>query len=104
MMGEAPKQLSFLPPAALAPTWPTRGTLADVALRLMLDGQRLTHPEFERRTGSWRLAAMVFELRALGWPVEVDHVPAPTAEAPARTIARYYLPARAFAAALRPRG
>ncbi len=103
-MNTAPEQLSFLPPAPLAPTWPARGTLADVALAWMLDGQRLTHPEFEHRTGSWRLAAVVFELRALGWPVESDPVPAPTADAPVRYVARYCVPARALAAALSPRG
>jgi len=102
-MRTAPEQLSFLEPAPLAPAWPARGTLADVALALLLNGERPSHPEFEHRTGSWRLAAVVFELRALGWPVESDHIPAPTADAPARCIARYFLPARAFVAP-HPRG
>jgi hypothetical protein len=40
----------------------------------------------------------VGELRALGWPVETEHRPAPTEEAPQRAIARYSLPAWAIEA------
>jgi hypothetical protein len=35
---EAGAQLSFLPPPPFCPTWPTRGTLADKALGLLMDG------------------------------------------------------------------
>ncbi len=49
------EQLSFLPPAPFCPTWPTRGTLADKALGMLMDGRMIDHPEFENSTQSWRL-------------------------------------------------
>lgn len=81
----------------LLPTWPTRGTLAHRALALLLDGSALDHPTFEATTGSWRLAAVVFELRALGWPVQSEELPAPTADSASRRIAQYRISARDLA-------
>lgn len=94
------EQLSFLPPVPFNPTWPTRGTLADRALGAMLDGLPIDHPAFENNTSSWRLGAVIFNLRALGWPIETIDVPSPTAEMPNRTIALYRLPAKFVAMAL----
>lgn len=80
------------PPAV--PAMPTPGTLADKALALLRAGAELDHPAFESVTGSWRLAAVVFELRALGWPIEATDYPAtPTAQGTARRVALYRLPA-----------
>lgn len=94
------EQLSFLPQPVFCPTWPTKGTLADSALIMFMDGRMIDHPEFEDATQSWRLAAVVFQLRELGWPIESIEIPSPTAEAPGRSIAMYYLPTRIVAKVL----
>lgn len=98
--GACGEQMSFLPPPPFSPIWPTKGTLADRALGFFMDGARLNHPEFEARTQSWRLGAVVFQLRTLGWPVETVEIPAPTAENPHRIIARYHLAPQHVAQAL----
>jgi hypothetical protein len=97
MLGE---QLSFLPPPPFNPSWPIRGTLADKALGMMMDGRMIDHPEFENFTQSWRLGAVIFSLRTLGWPIETIDIPSPTEDTPSRTIALYRLPARYTAMAL----
>jgi len=94
------EQLSLLPPVPFNPAWPTRGTLADKALGEMLDGRMIDHPHFENKTSSWRLGAVIFNLRALGWPIQTIDLPSPTAEIPNRTIALYRLPAKFSAMAL----
>lgn len=98
--GASGEQLSFLPPPPFSPSWPTKGTLADRALGMFMDGQRLDHPDFEQRTQSWRLGAVVFTLRALGWPIETIEIPSPTAECPDRLIALYRLDGKYVAQAL----
>lgn len=85
------EQLALLPELEILPVAPRPGTLADALLRMLASGDRLTHPDFEDRTGSWRLAAVAFELAALAWPVAVARVPSPTAECPDRTIGLYWL-------------
>jgi hypothetical protein len=94
------EQLSFLPPPPFCPTWPTKGTLADKALGMMMDGRMIDHPEFENSTRSWRLGAVIFTLRTLGWPIESIDVPSPTEDNPARIIAVYHLPGKYVAQAL----
>ena len=98
------EQLSFLPPAPFSPTWPTRGTLADKALGMFMNGRMLDHPEFENITQSWRLAAVVSKLRAFGWPVETIEIPSPTEDMPNRVVALYRLPSRYVAQALAMNG
>ncbi|AJP48284.1 hypothetical protein PG1C_07030 [Rugosibacter aromaticivorans] len=73
-------------------------TLPARCLALMLNGQSFTHPEFEQITGSWRLSAVVFTLKGLGWPVESFDLSAPSPECATRTISRYYLPVKAIQA------
>lgn len=51
---------------------PVDGTLAAVALTLMLEGRKISHPTFEAYTGSWRLAAHIYTLKRLGWPVQTE--------------------------------
>ena len=102
--GAAGEQLSFLPPPPFAPTWPQRGTLADRALGMLMDGRMIDHPDFESSTQSWRLGAVVFTLRALGWPVETIEVPSPTEQSPNRVIALYRLDAKHTAQALARNG
>jgi len=94
------EQLSFLPPPPFCPQWPTKGTLADKALGMFMDGQMFDHPDFENRTQSWRLGAVVFTLRSLGWPIETIEVPSPTADCPDRVIALYRLDRKIVAQAL----
>lgn len=86
------RQLSFLPAAPFSPRWPTPGSMADLALTWLLAGETLDTPTFEQRTASWRLAAYVCDLRALGWPIETEGRAAPTADKPDRIIGRYRLP------------
>lgn len=89
-----PRQLSLLPELEQKPTAPNVGTLAHRLLGMLAKGDRLTHPDFEERTGSWRLAAVAFELGLLGWSLTVERILAPTPGRPDRTIARYSLDAR----------
>lgn len=51
-LGAYGEQLSFLPPPPFCPTWPTRGTLADRALGIFMDGRMIDHPDFENITQS----------------------------------------------------
>ena len=102
--GSAGEQLSFLPPAPFCPTWPKRGSLADTALGLLMDGRMIDHPDFQDVTASWRLGAVVFTLRALGWPVETIDIPAPTEQSPDRVIALYRLDGKYTAQALAMNG
>jgi hypothetical protein len=89
--GASGEQLTFLEPPPFCPTWPKRNSLADRALKLFLDGKVFDHPDFLAGSGSWRLAAVVFQLRTLGWPITTIEVPSPTEQYPARTIALYKL-------------
>ena len=98
--GASGEQLSFLPPPLFCPTWPTKNTLADRALALFLAGRMFDHPTFEGITQSWRLGAVVFTLRALGWPIETIEVPSPTAQCPDRVIALYTLDGKYISLAL----
>lgn len=94
------EQLSFLPPQPFSPAWPTKNTLADVALGMFMDGRMIDHPDFENSTQSWRLGAVVFTLRTLGWPIETIEIPSPTEHSPDRVIALYKLDGKYTAQAL----
>ena len=98
--GALGQQLSFIDPPPFCPAWPKRNSLADRALKMFLDGRVFDHPDFLEGCGSWRLAAVVFQLRALGWPIDTLEIPAPSEEHPGRTIALYKLPAKYAAQAL----
>lgn len=100
----AAEQLTLFALPPMLPTWPHRGTLTERALKLLVDGRSLDHPTFEAEAGSWRLAALVFELRALGWPVLTTEKLAPTKECPGRTIAVYSLSHTALAGLVAVRG
>ncbi len=93
-------QMALLPRPPFSPVWPQAGTLADRCLEILLTGVRLTHPRFEALSFSWRLAAVVCDLRDLGWLVESVEVSAPTPATPDRRIAEYHLPADVRAQAL----
>ena len=98
--GALGEQFSFIDPPPFCPAWPERNTLADRALKLFLDGKVFDPPDFLEGSGSWRLAAVVFQLRTLGWPVETVEVPSPSEEHPGRKITLYKLPAKVAALAL----
>lgn len=98
--GASGEQLTFLDPPPFCPSWPKRNSLADRALKLFLDGKAFDHPDFLAGCGSWRLAAVVFQLRTLGWPITTIELPSPTEEHPGRTIALYKLPGKFVAEAL----
>lgn len=95
------RQLSLLPEVEQPPQRPNRGTLADALLAMLARGDKLTHPDFQARTGSWRLAAVAFELGLLGWHVLAERIHAPTPDRPDRSIARYSLTAAHSALARR---
>ena len=97
---DARKQLALLPEPPFSPTWPHTATLAHRSLELFLRGHSLTHPQFEAITFSWRLAAVVNELRELGWPIVSTDISAPTPECPDRVIARYGLTSEVIAQAM----
>lgn len=67
---------------------------------MFMDGRMIDHPDFENRTQSWRLGAVVFTLRSLGWPIETIEIPSPTEHSPDRVIALYNLPSQYVAEAL----
>ena len=98
------EQLSFLPPPPFSPTWPARGTLADKALGLLMNGRMIDHPDFENITQSWRLGAVIFTLRTLGWPIETIETPSPTEHSPDRVIALYQFDSKYTAQALAMNG
>ena len=98
------EQLTLIDPPAFCPNWPARNTLAALALKRLLDGAADDHMDFLSTSGSWRLAAVIYELRELGWPIDTHDVPAPTKEKPDRVIALYRLPRKYAADALASRG
>ena len=100
----AGEQLSLLPPPPFCPTWPARGTLAALALERLMDGALLNHNDFIGVCGSWRLGAVIFHLRSLGWPIETISSHCPTVQSPERMVARYKLDRKYTAAALATAG
>lgn len=100
-MSPAPYQITLpgIEPMGITPTWPKRGTLAAIALDAMLADEWLDHESFMRHTGSWRLAAVICTLRALGWPVQSRPIQTANADNEPRFIALYSLSAKDLAEA-----
>lgn len=94
------EQMTLLPPPPFSPSWPKRGSLPDRALKALMDGRLIDHEDFIESASSWRLAAAIFTLRTLGWPVETIEIPSPTEQCPRRVIALYKLDAKYTAQAL----
>jgi hypothetical protein len=86
------QQLTLIDAPKLSPSWPPVG-LAAHCLDLLLSGAAIAHPDFERETKSWRLAAYINDLRRMGWPIESDTETA----GEHRNIARYRLSPEALA-------
>jgi hypothetical protein len=85
------KQTSFLPDVEFNPIYPKSHTLLHRCLSMMLSGQTFTHPEFELIAGSWRLSAVIFTLKGLGWDIDSHDISAPSKDCPSRVISRYNL-------------
>ena len=90
--GRIGRQLSLLPETPFSAQMPPPATLEAKLLRVLLTGQSLTHIQFLALTGSWRLAAYVLSLRAVGWPIESEDISAQAVGRAAHSIARYWLP------------
>jgi len=93
----AGEQLTLIDPPPFCLTYPKPGSLPSRALSMLLAGKSINHADFIDTTKSWRLAAAIFELRALSWPVETTEVASPTEHAPGRVIACYRLDAECIA-------
>jgi len=87
------KQISFLPEPDFNPKWPSKNTLAYIALMMMLRGKKITHRSFDGKTCSWRLAAYIEVLKNdLGWPVHAEDILHRSVKRPTkRYITRYFL-------------
>jgi len=97
----AGEQLTLIDPPPFCPTLPKPGSLPHRALHMLASGKMIDHQDFEIFTESWRLAAAIFTLRALGWPVETVEISSPTEHCPHRVIALYKLDAH-YAADVSP--
>jgi hypothetical protein len=67
--GEFAEQGTLFEPPTFSPVWPSPATLPARALDILLSGERVTHPDFQAATRSWRLSASIDVLRKLGWPI-----------------------------------
>ena len=94
---EAAQQELFEQPE-FSPNWPNPATLAARALQMLLTGQRVTHPDFQAATRSWRLAACIDVLRKLGWPVLTLDENGQPITGRNRSIAAYKMPGYALQA------
>lgn len=83
------EQLSFLPKPLFCPKWPNPATVTGRVLAEFLRGEWLDHSDLIEGASSWRLAAYVNDLKALGWPVETIDKPAPTPSCHHRKISVY---------------
>ena len=89
----AGEQLTLIDPPSFCPTLPKPGSLPYRALQMLASGKMMDHQDFESLTESWRLAAAIFTLPALGWPIETVEISSPTEHCPHRVIALYKLDA-----------
>ena len=85
------KQESLFPELEPKPIQPPPNTLTSRLLELFKEGRALTSPDFQNLTGSWRLAAVVFELKGLNWPILAIRISAPSPSRPNRKIAPYFM-------------
>lgn len=90
IIANKPKQSNLFPELLNKPLEPLPGTLAARALWLLREQiHGITHPDFQRQTGSWRLSAVIFDLKEMGWPIESMRVNLPGWQR--RCISRYWL-------------
>lgn len=72
--------------------YPRKGTARGDVLAALRCGQRLTSMEAWRDFGTSRLAAAVFDLRRMGWPIVAETITVPNRHGHLSKIARYHLP------------
>lgn len=77
--------------ASEAPIMPRPSTRPAEALALLIARPHVDQRDFLDAHGGWRLAAAVYELRALGWPILTEHVPVVLDNGECSHIARYRL-------------
>jgi len=65
--------------------------VAGRVLAELLRGEFLDHEDLIAGCSSWRMAAYVFELKSMGWPIAKFDKAAPSAGCPGRVIALYGL-------------
>lgn len=82
-------------------TYPNIGTMPSRALALLLQGHKITHRDFWRHAGSYRLSDPIFILRERGWDIQDTPETVPTSDPTKRSahIKRYYLPQEVISAA-----
>lgn len=97
--GQFAEQGALFEPPPFSPVWPNSASLAGRALDMLLAGKRITHPDFQAATRSWRLAASIDVLRnKLGWPVLTFDENGQPITGRRRAIAAYQLPPYALQA------
>jgi hypothetical protein len=81
-----------------APAYPNINTLASRALSLLLQGSAITHRDFWVYAGTYRLSALIFELRKIGWVIRDTYELVPTSDPTTRRahIKRYFLPSESI--------
>lgn len=64
------EQASLLPEPDFNPKVPQKNTLSHDAISLMLNGKEVSHRNFDKVTSSYRLAAVINDLKKDGWIIE----------------------------------
>jgi hypothetical protein len=77
----------------IQPIYPSAGTLGSRALALLLKGEAITHKDFQRHAGSYRLGSFICDLRAKCWPIQDNWEVVPTGDPTKRSakVKRYSL-------------
>lgn len=77
-------------PPLYRPLAPRPGSAKRFALEMLLDGP-LNCDAFYEVLGSQRLAAVIHDLRSIGWPIGARDVFRPTVMIPTRLVSEYFL-------------
>lgn len=64
------EQFVLLPEPNFNPKVPSKNTLSYDAISLMLQGKDISHRNFDKVTSSYRLAAVINDLKKDGWIIE----------------------------------
>jgi hypothetical protein len=74
------------------PPRPTPASLRDEALLRLLQGERITHRDFDATNETYRLAAVSFALRWRGWLIASSPEVGKSRSARTLKFSRYYIP------------